>query len=311
MSLLQALVFNGGIFMEKPKVLVALGSPSDRRLLEGITFDEDVFYAYSGASAHRTPALVRQHAAEGWDAIVAGAGLTNALVSEYVKDAAAPTLVIGVPIYDRATGGLTSLLSSSELPSGYVVATVGVGQLPQAVNLASVLVTRRYTGVFISAVAGYHRALDKDFYSEKSEQLPELLNRFGIPYRFEGTSDKEPRDGELVLFMDGTTDPLMNPIEERFGNYADVVVATKMISLEEDMSPQDYLRYVDRPSNALFVGLQNPAHLALFAAKVISRQRPEVAEKIRKYQEEGKTKYKPYQDLIPLTPKSLGTLLER
>jgi 5-(carboxyamino)imidazole ribonucleotide mutase len=66
-------------------------------------------------SAHRTPDLLFEYAAaareRGLKAIIAGAGVP----------------VLGVPVQTKALGGMDSLLSIAQMPSGIPVATFAIG----------------------------------------------------------------------------------------------------------------------------------------------------------------------------------------
>src|SRR5207244_8456788 len=80
-------------------------------------------------SAHRTPERLHQYAgaaaSRGLKAIIAGAGGAAHLAG--VTAALTPLPVIGVPIESKALGGLDSLLSMVQMPSGVPVATVAIG----------------------------------------------------------------------------------------------------------------------------------------------------------------------------------------
>ena len=88
-------------------------------------------------SAHRTPDLLFQYAAEaaprGLRCIIAGAGGAAHLPGMLAAKTALP--VLGVPIPSRHLNGLDSLLSIVQMPRGVPVATFAIGEAG-AVNAA-------------------------------------------------------------------------------------------------------------------------------------------------------------------------------
>jgi len=128
-----------------------MGSGSDSRIMSGAAETLDRFnikHEDQIISAHRTPSRLSeyaQHAEEmGFDVIIAGAGGAAHLPGMIASYTVIP--VIGVPILvynDRhhrktdtekfsAFGGLDSLLSITEMPSGSPVAAVGVNKAGNA-----------------------------------------------------------------------------------------------------------------------------------------------------------------------------------
>jgi 5-(carboxyamino)imidazole ribonucleotide mutase len=89
-------------------------------------------------SAHRTPDDVANYARtaheRGLRVIIAGAGGAAHLAG--VIAAVTPLPVIAVPIETKALGGLDSLLSMVQMPSGVPVATVAIGGARNAGILA-------------------------------------------------------------------------------------------------------------------------------------------------------------------------------
>jgi len=90
-------------------------------------------------SAHRDPEKVREYslAAEkrGLKVIIAGAGKAAALPGVVASMTRLP--VIGVPIRTSDLGGLDSLLSMVQMPSGVPVATVAINGARNAAILAA------------------------------------------------------------------------------------------------------------------------------------------------------------------------------
>jgi len=81
------------------------------------------------ASAHRSPGraikLASDAEKEGFDAIIAGAGMAAHLAGVIAAHTVIP--VIGVPINASPLNGLDSLLSTVQMPPGVPVATMAIG----------------------------------------------------------------------------------------------------------------------------------------------------------------------------------------
>jgi 5-(carboxyamino)imidazole ribonucleotide mutase len=145
-----------------PKVLIILGSKNDMEYADVCKAEltklaiESVIEV---SSAHRHPAktaqLTTQAAANGFEAIVAMAGLSAALPGVAAAHSNLP--VIGVPL-PGALGGLDSLLSVAQMPPGIPVASVAIG-MPGAKNaaiLAARILALKYPDVKTALEA--HRA---------------------------------------------------------------------------------------------------------------------------------------------------------
>lgn len=80
-------------------------------------------------SAHRTPDLMAEYAksakSRGIEIIIAGAGGAAHVAGVTAGMTTVP--VIGVPIQTKALGGMDSLLSIVQMPSGIPVATMAIG----------------------------------------------------------------------------------------------------------------------------------------------------------------------------------------
>jgi len=80
-------------------------------------------------SAHRTPDLLFEYAASarerGLKAIIAGAGGAAHLPGMTAAKTSVP--VLGVPVLSKTLGGIDSLLSIAQMPSGIPVATFAIG----------------------------------------------------------------------------------------------------------------------------------------------------------------------------------------
>ncbi len=119
--------------MEEYKVLVLMGSETDREIVEtakpyfeyfGITADIKV------ASAHRNPIdtanIAKNARVKGYIAIVCAAGMAAHLAGACAANSDLP--VIGVPLKGGIVDGLDALLSTVQMPKGIPVATLAVGK---------------------------------------------------------------------------------------------------------------------------------------------------------------------------------------
>lgn len=124
------------------KVAIIMGSDSDLSVMMEAA-DKlkqfDIPYEVHIISAHRTPAAAEEFAAgaidNGFGVIIAGAGKAAHLGGVLAAYTTLP--VIGVPIKTSMMGGLDSLLSMVQMPSGVPVATVAVNGAANAAILAA------------------------------------------------------------------------------------------------------------------------------------------------------------------------------
>lgn len=127
--------------MAKPLVGIVMGSTSDLAVMReaAAMLDKlEVPYEERVISAHRAPAAAAEYArsavARGLEVVIAGAGKAAhlpGLIAAYT-----PLPVVGVPMPTADLGGLDSLLSIVQMPSGVPVATVAVGGAKNAAILA-------------------------------------------------------------------------------------------------------------------------------------------------------------------------------
>lgn len=125
-----------------PLVGIIMGSKSDMPVMEGCTAELDALgvpYELVVASAHRNPAKVHEWAESAADrgikVIVAAAGKAAHLGG--VVAAFTPLPVIGVPMKTSDLGGLDSLLSMVQMPSGVPVACVAINGAKNAAIYAT------------------------------------------------------------------------------------------------------------------------------------------------------------------------------
>lgn len=127
---------------QTPLVGIIMGSKSDLSVMKGCAAELErlgVPYELVVASAHRNPAKVHEWAESAADrgirVIVAAAGKAAHLGG--VVAAFTPLPVIGVPIKTSDLGGLDSLLSMVQMPSGVPVACVAINGAKNAAIYAT------------------------------------------------------------------------------------------------------------------------------------------------------------------------------
>ena len=127
---------------QKPVVGIIMGSKSDLGVMEGCTAELEALGVPSElviASAHRTPAKVHEWASTAADrgikVIIAAAGKAAHLGG--VVAAFTPLPVIGVPMKTSDLGGMDSLLSMVQMPSGVPVACVAINGAKNAAIYAT------------------------------------------------------------------------------------------------------------------------------------------------------------------------------
>jgi len=111
---------------------IIMGSSSDWDTMQGAAetlSSLGVAHEVRVVSAHRTPDLLFEYAAtarkRGLRAIIAGAGGAAHLPGMTAAKTSLP--VLGVPIQSKTMGGIDSLLSIGQMPSGVPVATFAIG----------------------------------------------------------------------------------------------------------------------------------------------------------------------------------------
>lgn len=127
---------------DQPLVGIIMGSKSDMPTMEACMSQLDelgVPYELVIASAHRTPDKVREWAAtaadRGLKVIIAAAGKAAHLGG--VVAAYTPLPIIGVPMKTSDLGGMDSLLSMVQMPSGVPVACVAINGAKNAAIYAT------------------------------------------------------------------------------------------------------------------------------------------------------------------------------
>jgi 5-(carboxyamino)imidazole ribonucleotide mutase len=115
------------------KVAIIIGSASDEQTMRpcsDILKDLGVPHLFTIASAHRTPArtegLVADLEAQGCEVFICAAGMAAHLAGAVAARTIRP--VIGVPIDASPLNGMDALLATVQMPPGFPVGTVAIGQ---------------------------------------------------------------------------------------------------------------------------------------------------------------------------------------
>ena len=124
------------------KVAIIMGSTSDLDVMSGafgILEDFGIEFEKRVISAHRTPELMFEYTKglkdRGFGVVIAGAGGAAHLAGVAAGLTTIP--VIAVPMATKNLGGLDSLLSMVQMPTGIPVATVAIGGAKNAAILAA------------------------------------------------------------------------------------------------------------------------------------------------------------------------------
>lgn len=122
------------MFVMQPRVAIVLGSDSDYPVIQDmikILKDFGIEHEWIISSAHRSPARTHQYAEKleerGIQVVIACAGAAAHLAGVIAAQTILP--VIGVPIDSSPLNGLDALLSTSMMPAGIPVATMGIGKM--------------------------------------------------------------------------------------------------------------------------------------------------------------------------------------
>ena len=168
--------------MTRPKIAVVLGSDSDYPVIQDmikILKDFGIDHEVIVSSAHRSPERTHRFAAgleeRGVEVVIACAGAAAHLAGVIAAHTILP--VIGVPIDSSPLKGLDALLSTSMMPAGVPVATMGIGK----------------------AGAGNAAVLAAQILARSDPKLAERLREYK-----KGLADRvEQRDKELRKKLDG------------------------------------------------------------------------------------------------------------
>lgn len=182
-------------FSKKPLVGIIMGSSSDSRVMKNAAEVLDEFkikHEDQIVSAHRTPSRLDEYAKHaekrGFKVIIAGAGGAAHLPGMIASHTIIP--VIGVPILvynDKhpkksetkfsAFGGLDSLLSITEMPTGSPVVSVGINKSGNAAIYAMKILANEFPG--LQKKLKQHKSTQHNSVLKESNQLKkEGLSKF-------------------------------------------------------------------------------------------------------------------------------------
>jgi 5-(carboxyamino)imidazole ribonucleotide mutase len=183
-------------YSKKPLVGIIMGSSSDSRIMKGAADILDQFkvkHEDQIVSAHRTPSRLSEYAKHaekmGFKVIIAGAGGAAHLPGMMASHTVIP--VIGVPILvynDKqakktdnskfsAFGGLDSLLSISEMPTGSPVVAVGVNKSGNAGIYAMKILANEFSALK-TKLKQYKITQHKSVIKESEELRKQGLSKF-------------------------------------------------------------------------------------------------------------------------------------
>ena len=143
-----------------------MGSQSDWQVVKRavkVLKDFNVEVEARVISAHRTPRIAEEFAknaeVNGFDVIIAAAGKAAHLAGVMAGNTHLP--IIGVPMKTGDLGGMDSLLSTVQMPSGVPVATVAVGGAENAALLSIQMLGIKYPELK-EKIKEYRRRQDKE-----------------------------------------------------------------------------------------------------------------------------------------------------
>ncbi len=165
--------------MQKPKVLILLGSDSDLNIIEdGLAFLDKagVSCMVDISSAHRDPEKTVTYAKnarkEGIEVIIAVAGMAAHLPGVIASHTTLP--VIGVPASGGILKGKDALYSIVQMPKGIPVASVGIDAGKNAAILACEILSIKYDAVEKALVK-----LKKDLKRENEQKSLNIRKKLG------------------------------------------------------------------------------------------------------------------------------------
>jgi phosphoribosylaminoimidazole carboxylase PurE protein len=236
------------------------------------------------ASADNTPEkaekiakMLESYSAERGIPFISGAGMSNVLTGTLKKYAGLHNLVIGVPIEDSDTDGLSSLLSTCHKPKLNPVLAVGINNSYAAVNIAARFINSEYEKVFV---------LGKNVAKE--------LTELGIAYEVaDGPIKKTIKPDDLVITVYdhyNTKNPQMGPRSDTLRDVDEVLRkgAGIQVGVREKGSITRYDYFMDCLDGTEATGIVSPGIYknAVQIAAVIMRHDGA----LKKIDEEKKTK---------------------
>lgn len=241
---------------------IIFGSTSDEeKVLPGIERAvkeiPDLEVAVHYASADNTPEKVKRIMEElskkGEKVYLSGAGMANVLTGVVKTYAGVDELVIGIPILDSTTNGLSAILSTAEKPSLNPVLTVSLDNSYAAVNIA--MRFRNGTGDLV--VYAHPDNI------QENDQMRKAFESLGLPYkRVESAGAINPDSVVVTLF---TTQGILYPVDTKLseGKGIQVAVISKSCFPEKE---EDYAMMCQGTQTTGFVTAGNYANAAQIAA---------------------------------------------
>ena len=163
--------------VEMAKVGILMGSDSDLEIMSKaakMLEDFGIDYEMNVISAHREPDVFVEYAKtakdRGIDVIIAGAGGAAHLPGMCAALFDLP--VIGIPIHTKSVGGVDSLYSIVQMPSGIPVATVAIDGAANAAILAAKMLS--ISNKDLRAKLKDYKKEMKDGVMAKAEKLDKL-----------------------------------------------------------------------------------------------------------------------------------------
>jgi 5-(carboxyamino)imidazole ribonucleotide mutase len=166
--------------MEKPKILMLIGSDSDLSIVEdGLKFLKEIGVPFKVdiSSAHRNPEKTVEYAknarANGVEVIIGVAGMAAHLAGVLASHTTLP--VIGVPTGGGVLNGIDALLSVVQMPKGVPVATVAINASRNAAILACEILSIKYDWIKEKLEKMKEDMVKEN--NEKSAKLNDLANK--------------------------------------------------------------------------------------------------------------------------------------
>lgn len=182
-------------YSKKPLVGIIMGSSSDSKIMHGAAEVLDEFkikHEDQIVSAHRTPTRLSEYAkhaeSSGFKVIIAGAGGAAHLPGMIASHTVIPVVGVPIMVYNykqkksgknkfSAFGGLDSLLSISEMPTGSPVVTVGINKAANAAIYAMKILANEYDD--LKTKLRKHKMTQYNLVLRESEELKKLgLSKF-------------------------------------------------------------------------------------------------------------------------------------
>ncbi|MEK6944511.1 MAG: 5-(carboxyamino)imidazole ribonucleotide mutase [Thermoproteota archaeon] len=182
-------------YSKKPLVGIIMGSSSDSKIMHSAAEVLDEFkikHEDQIVSAHRTPTRLDEYAkhaeSSGFKVIIAGAGGAAHLPGMIASHTVIPVIGVPIMVYNykqkksgknkfSAFGGLDSLLSISEMPTGSPVVTVGINKAANAAIYAMKILANEFDD--LKTKLQKHKMAQYNLVLRESEELKKLgLSKF-------------------------------------------------------------------------------------------------------------------------------------